>query len=463
MHSALWPWSPRRATPIAVRGEGVFIYADDGQRYLDGSGGAVAVTIGHAVPAVVASIHEALTQLPYVHSSHFRTQAGEELAQHLVAKFPRPHDRARVIFTSGGSEAIETALKLARLHWVARGHLAKTRIVSRWQSYHGATLGALGVSGHVRRRSQYVDMLPASYHAPACFCYRCPLELTHPDCALQCAAHLEAEIVRLGPETVAAVIVEPIVGATSGAVPAPGYLARLRDICDRHDVLLIADEVMTGAGRTGRYYAMEHWDVIPDLIVMGKGLSSGYAPLGAVVAAESVCDPVVATGACLEHSFTYQAHPPSVVAALTVQRYVDEHRLVDRAARLGEVLERRLRSLATAPGVGDIRGKGLLWTVEFVADPVSRRPFAADIAFSERVFEAARRRGVLVYPGKGTADGVSGDHILIAPPFVITEEQVDILVAAVHGGLREALAQLADLDEPVAQAAGTAVRPDQMR
>lgn len=426
-YSNIYPWSFSRQYPVAVRTDGVYIYDENGKRYLDGSGGAIAVNIGHSIPAIIEDISRVLATLAYVHNSHFRTGVGEELATLLASRFPGS-SAAKVLFTSGGSEATESAIKVVRQYWLSQKQPRRYKIISRWHGYHGATLGALGLSGNRRRRAPYLDLLPKGYHTAACFCYHCPLNLAFPACSLACAEELEQSIIREDPETVAGVILEPVVGATSGAVPPDGYLQRVREICNRYELPLIADEIMTGSGRTGRYFAVEHWNVRPDLILMGKGLSSGYSPLGAVLIAENIWRPIQQANASLEHSFTYQCHPPSLAAALSVQQYLIKHNLVEQAARRGEYLGRKLAGLTQKPAIGDVRGIGLLWTVEFVADSCSRMPYPPEYKFSERLFETLRDCGVILYPGKGTMNGTIGDHILIAPPFIIEESEIDFLV-----------------------------------
>jgi len=435
--SALYPWSFSRDYPVAVRSEGVYIYDENGKRYLDGSGGAVAVNIGHAVRPVTEAIYRTLSELPYAHTSHFCTREGEQLAALLSTKFPGLPSHSKVLFASGGSEATESAIKLVRQYWLSHQQPRRHKIISRWHGYHGATLGALGLSGNRRRRAPYIDLLPAGHHIATCFCYHCPFDLEFPSCELACARDLEQAIVEAGADTVAGFILEPIVGATSGAVPADGYLRRIREICDRYEIPLIVDEIMTGSGRTGRYFAVEHWGVQPDIILMGKGLSSGYAPLGAVLAAEHIWQPIQQAAASLEHSFTYQCHPPSLAAGLAVQRYLAENNLVEQAAERGDYLRKRLMDLKTLAYVGDVRGLGLLWTIEFLADSRQRLPFDPQWQFSERLFEALRERGVMLYPGRGTVDGQTGDHILIAPPFIIEESQIDFMVDALMAAIQQ--------------------------
>ncbi|MCL5287993.1 MAG: aspartate aminotransferase family protein [Acidobacteria bacterium] len=424
-----FPRNFKRRYPVAVRGEGVYLFDAQGKKYLDACGGAAVVTIGHGVPEIIDAITQQARQLSYVHSSQFTSWAAAELAEVLAQKFPGPRQHARVHFTSGGSEATETAIKIARAYWLARGEPQRYKIISRWVSYHGSTLGALGASGNKVRRQAFSPLLPAAMeHISACFCYRCPLGLEFPACALACAEELESAIQKAGAENVAAFIFEPVVGASSGAVPPEGYLRRIREICDAHGILLIADEVMTGAGRTGKYFSVEHWGVVPDMILLAKGLASGYAPLGAVLAAEKIWRAIEAGPGSLDHGFTYQAHPPTLAAGLAVQRYLEKHNLLERARQRGEYLSKKLDALRALPCVGDVRGKGLLQTVEFVANKNTKAPFAKEFNFNFRLFENLQARGVMVYPMRGTVEGGAGDHVLIAPPFVIEEAQIDFLV-----------------------------------
>jgi adenosylmethionine-8-amino-7-oxononanoate aminotransferase len=434
---AIFPRSFVRQTLTAVRGQGVYIEDADGKRYLDACGGSAVVAIGHGVQEVVAVLSEQASRLAYVHSSQFYAPVAYELASFLQGKFPDRSQNVRVHFTSGGSEAIETAVKIVRQYWLSRNQPQRTRILSRRQSYHGATLGALALSGSLRRRRPFEPLLPPVDHISACFCYRCPLGLEFPACDLACGQELEQAITKVGPDKVAGFILEPVVGASSGAVPPEGYLRLVREICDRHGILLIADEVMTGAGRTGTYFAVEHWNLVPDIILLGKGLTSGYAPLGAVLAGEKVWRQIQQGTGGLDHGFTYQAHPPSVATGLAVQRYIEKNALVDRARDRGAYLAKRLEELRALPCVGDVRGKGLLQTVEFVADKKTCEPFPAEVKFSDRLFDALQERGVVVYPMRGIADGNKGDHILIAPPFIIEEQQIDFLVEQIAAALQE--------------------------
>ncbi len=429
---AIFPRRFGEKYPYAARAEGVYIWDNDGKRYLDACGGAAVVSIGHGVREVVERIHSQASVLAYAHTTQFHTRVGAELAQHLRARFPGAPQNVLAHFTSGGSEATETAIKIVRQYWISRGESQRHKILSRWHSYHGATMGALALSGNRRRREPYLQLLADFGHVAACYCYRCPLSLEYPGCELACARELETMIQKAEPETVAAFILEPVVGAASGAAPPDGYLRTVREICDKHGILMIADEIMTGGGRTGTYFAVEHWDVVPDIILLGKGLSSGYMPLGAVLVSEEVWQRIAAGSGTLDHGFTYQGHPPSLAAGIAVQRYIEAHGLVERARKLGEFLAKRLECLRKLPCVGDVRGKGLLQTVEFVADKKTRQPFAAGQHFAARVFDELRDRGALVYAISGAVDGASGDHLLIAPPFVIEETEIDWFVGALQ-------------------------------
>jgi adenosylmethionine-8-amino-7-oxononanoate aminotransferase len=370
----------------------------------------------------------------FTHGFAFVTRPLLELSERLAARFGDP--RARVLFASGGSEAIETALKLVRAWQLSRGLPGKYRIVSRSTSYHGATLGALSLTGLLGRRRHYEPLLQQFPRAATAYCYRCPFGLEPHACAVECAADVERTIVEQGADRIAGFIVEPVVGASAPAVSAPrDYLPRVADICRRHDVLLIADEVMSGAGRTGRFFAMEHWGVRPDIVVLSKSLTSGYSPMAAVVVAGRIADGLQDAGMSFAHGFTYAGNPLSAAIALEVLETLDDEGLIARAERMGSRLLARLESLRERPIVGDVRGKGLLAGVELVAERGSRRPFPPALRVAERVRRACLDEGLSIYPGTGSVDGTAGDHILIAPPFIITEAQVDDLTARLERAL----------------------------
>jgi adenosylmethionine-8-amino-7-oxononanoate aminotransferase len=434
--SAVLRRSFRKSFPSAVRGEGVYVGDSDGKRYLDLSGSAAVNFIGHGVPGIAAAMAEQAAKLEFVHTSQFTTPVAEEYAEELLAFAGENFRDGSVYFTSGGSESIETALKLARQYQVEIGEKQRYRVISRKQSYHGATLGALSVSGNKKRREMYLPMVKEFAHVGIPYCYRCAFDCT--DSCFNCGQQYAAEVdqaIEASQGQAAAFVFEPVSGATLGAVvPPPGYLEKVAEVCRRHGVLLIADEVMTCMGRTGRNFAVDHWKVAPDILVTAKGLSSGYAPLGAVIASKKVVDAIAKGSGAFLHGFTYNAHPISVAAGRAVLRYLKANRLIEAAnsqsgGTLAHGLRKALDGLLDLPAVGDVRGIGLLLGVEFVADKKAKRPFTPEKNVAVRVGQAAAERGLLVYPMQGSVDGVSGDHLLIAPPAVMTDEQVGWAVA----------------------------------
>ncbi len=427
---------PGRVYPVAERARGVWIWDRDGKRYLDGSSGACVVSIGHGVAEVRLAVLDQMERISFAHGSQFTTEACEEMARRVAALSSDP-ELDRVYFVSGGSEAVETAVKLARQYWRERGERDRYKVISRWTAYHGNTAGALALGGHTGRRGPFQPLIMHTAHIEPCYCYRCPFGRQPRRCRLECADALEQTIHHEGPETVAAFIAEPVVGATAGAlVPPPRYWPRIREICDRHGVLLIADEVMTGAGRTGKRLALEHWGVHADLVVLAKGLSSGYAPVGAVLTRRGIHDAIRDGSGAFIHGHTYGQHPASMAAGVAVLKYLDDHGLVERSARLGRVLRKRLEPLRDLPIVGDVRGLGLFAGIELVADPGTREPFAPEARVAQRVGLAAFERGLITYPGSGGADGLRGDHLLVCPPFVITEDEIDLLVDVLADSVR---------------------------
>jgi adenosylmethionine-8-amino-7-oxononanoate aminotransferase len=444
-YSAVLRRSFRKTFPPAVRGEGVYLWDARGKQYLDFSGSAAVNFIGHGVAEIAAAMASQATQLEFVHSSQFTTPVAEEYAAELLEFAGKNFEGGCVYFTCGGSESIETALKLSRQYQVEIGQSRRHQVISRGQSYHGSTLGALSVSGNKRRREIYLPMVREFAHVGFPYCYRCAFDCTDGcrNCGQEYAAELERAIEAANGE-VAAFIVEPVSGATLGAVvPPSGYLQSVAEICRRHGVLLIADEVMTGMGRTGRNFALEHWDVAPDILVAAKGLSSGYAPLGAVLVSKRVASAIADGSGAFLHGFTYNAHPISLAAGRAVLTRVQEQELVQAAdsesrGSTAATLRQALERLRDAKAVGDVRGIGLLWGVEFVADKTTKRPFAPELNFAGRAAQAAVNRGLLVYPMQGCVDGVSGDHVLIAPPAVITAEQIDWAVKQLREAIEEA-------------------------
>ena len=435
----------KKSFPSAVRGEGVYIFDTEGKRYLDFAGSAVVNFIGHGVREISAAMAEQAAQLEFVHTSQFTTPVAEAYAEELLEFAGKNFCGGAVYFTSGGSESIETALKLARQYQVEIGQPGRYQILSRQQSYHGSTLGALSVSGNRKRREMYLPMVKEFAHVGMPYCYRCKFDCTDScyNCGQQYAAELDQAITEAN-GTAAAFIFEPLSGATLGAVvPPPGYLEKIAEVCRASGVLLIADEVMTGMGRTGRNFAVDHWNIAPDILVAAKGLSSGYAPLGAVIASKKVIDAIAAGSGAFLHGFTYNSHPVSVAAGRAVLRHLKKHNLVQAAdsqtpGTPAHALRKELDTLLDLPHVGDVRGLGLLLAVEFIADKRTKEPFPVQKIFSSRVGQLAAQRGVLVYPMQGSVDGISGDHILVAPPAVITDEQIRWSVKELRAAIEEA-------------------------
>jgi len=417
-----------------ARGEGIYVWDMDGKRYIDGSAGPVCIGIGHGVKEIADAVARQMEKISFAHSFHFTTESVLECAD-KVAGFA-PHGLKHVFFTSGGSEATEAAAKMARQYFHEKGEPSRWKVVARWQSYHGNTLGALSMSGHIGRRRRYVPMLIDFPHIPPAYCYRCWFGKTRERCDLDCAWALDREIRANSPEHIAAFIAEPVVGATLGTVPAPeGYFQVIREICDDHGVLFIADEVMTGFGRTGRNFGIEHWKVEPDIIATAKGMSSGYIPLGGVIASDRVFE---GFSGPFVHGHTYGSHPVACAVGVAVLDYIEKHGLVERSATLGRYLLEQLEDLRDHPSVGDVRGLGLFAGIEFVKDKESKEPFPPDVGFAQRVLERCFGNGLLVYPGTGSVDGVRGDHIQVAPPFVVTKPQIDEIVTLLDRSIGEA-------------------------
>ncbi|MFO1061719.1 MAG: aspartate aminotransferase family protein [Dongiaceae bacterium] len=432
---------PGPGLPVAVGGAGAWIVDAEGRRYLDASGTAAVSCLGHDHPKVVAAICRQAEALPFAHTGFFTTEALERLADALVA--PAPGDLDRVFFVSGGSEATESALKLARQYFLAVGQPQRRRFVARRQSYHGNTLGALAVGGNARRREPYAPLLMPATHIAPCYPYR-DRRPGEDDAAYgrRVADELEAALLALGPDSVAGFIAETVAGATLGAAPpVPGYFRRIREICDRHGVLLILDEVMCGVGRTGSFYACEQEGVAPDLLTIAKGLGAGYQPIGALLASRRIWEAVSRDGGSFQHSHTYSGHAIACAAALAVVTAIAEEDLLPRVARLGDQLRAGLAArLGGHPHVGDIRGRGLLLGLELVADRVSRRPFPPQPRLAAAVKRAALERGLICYPMGGTIDGLQGDHVVLAPPFVTAEAEIDLIVDRLAAAIDAAVA-----------------------
>jgi hypothetical protein len=421
--------NPRQSYARAVRGEGAYLYDRDGKRYLDASGGAAVSCLGHSDRAVIQAIQQQLERLPFAHTSFFSNDPMEALADALIARAPGSFDK--VYFVSGGSEAMEAALKLARQYFVEKGEPQRAHVIARRQSYHGNTLGALAVGGNQWRRKQFEPLLIDTTHVSPCYAYRGKqvgeTDLAYAD---RLAFELQQTIEKLGGEHVIAFVAETVVGATLGAVPpVPGYFKRVREICDRHGILLILDEVMCGMGRCGTLWAFEQEGVVPDLVAVAKGLGAGYQPIGALLVSKVIADAIIGGSGFFQHGHTYLGHAAACAGALAVQRRLHEDGVLARVAPMGRALEKKLKdAFSDHPNVGDIRGRGLFWGLELVADRATRAPFDPKLRMHARVKRAAMDAGLLCYPMGGTLDGQRGDHILLAPPFIVDETQLDELV-----------------------------------
>lgn len=422
--------SLRETPPVAVSGHGVWLVGADGREILDGSGGAAVSCLGHQHPRVVEALARQASKLAYAHTAFFTSEVAEELADTLVGH--EPGGLSYAYFVSGGSEAMESALKLARQYFLEIGQPERTRFIARRQSYHGNTLGALATGGNAWRRKPYAPLLSEAFsHVTPAFAYRERRDNENDaDFVRRLAAEVDAEFERLGPETVVAFVAEPVVGATAGCVPAPeGYFRAVREICDRHGALLILDEVMCGMGRTGTLHAWEQEGIVPDLQAVAKGLGGGYEPIGATLASGKIVDAVRAGSGAFQHGHTYLAHPMACAAALAVQKVIAEDELLERVRDMGAMLEDRLIDrFGNHRHVGDIRGRGLFRGVELVADRSSKEPFDPALKLNLRVKQAAMERGLACYPAGGTADGRRGDHVLLAPPYIVSPAEIDILV-----------------------------------
>ncbi len=432
--------SLRRTPPVAVSGEGVIIRDSKGNSYLDASGGAAVSSLGHGHPDVIDAMHAQIDRLAYAHTAFFTTDAAEELASRIA--YDAPGDLDHVYLVSGGSEAMETALKLARQYFVEAGEPQRRLFIARRQSYHGNTLGALALGGNAFRRKPYAPLLMDVARVAPCYEYRDRLEgQSVADYTAGLLVELEAAIIAAGPENVIGFCAEPVVGATGGAIPAtPGYFKGVRALCDQYGILFIADEVMCGMGRTGTLYAVEQENVVPDLVTLGKGLGAGYQPIGAVVARDAIVQRLRNGSGVFQHGHTYVGHPVAAAAALAVQRVIQRDCLLGAVTVRGAALRRMLRDAFHAhPHVGDIRGRGLLWALELVRDRASKEPFAPALKLHEAVRMQAMACGLIVYPMGGTIDGERGDHILLAPPFIASEADLAEIVSRLQEALERAL------------------------
>ncbi|MGI9367749.1 MAG: aspartate aminotransferase family protein [Ruegeria sp.] len=426
--SHVFPRHTRSVLPVAAGGDGCYLIDAEGKRYLD-CGDAAVSCLGHSNTAVISAIQEQVGKIAFAHTGFMTSEPAEALADLLIAH--APGDLDRVYFVSGGSEATEAAIKLARQYFLETGQPERRRVIARRQSYHGNTLGALSAGGNEWRRTKFAPLLIEMSHIAPCYEYaEKPNDESSFDYGQRVANELETEIKRLGPESVMAFMAEPVVGATLGAVPAvDGYYTRIREICDQHGVLLILDEVMCGMGRTGHLFACDHDGVAPDILCIAKGLGAGYQPIGAMLCSSNIYDAICDGSGFFQHGHTYIGHPVATAAALAVVRELTEQKLPARAGVMGEKLQSALeRAFAQHPNVGDIRGRGLFSGLELVADRDSRAPFDPALGIAGKIKKAALAEGLICYPMAGTRDGRRGDHVLLAPPFIIEEKQIDELV-----------------------------------
>jgi adenosylmethionine-8-amino-7-oxononanoate aminotransferase len=428
-HTALIFRDFEKEYPFLSHGEGIYLFDESGKRYIDGSSGSAAVSnIGHGVKEIVSVIETEAKRLAYCPSHYFASRSALELADLLVEV--APDGLNNVWLVSDGSEATENAVKLARQYHLERGNGTKSVVICRWQSYHGATLGALGFGGLTLRRKKYSPLFVDSPHIPAAYCYRCYFEKEYPSCGILCARSLEKTIREVGPENVAAFIAEPVVGAALGAVPpVEQYFPIIRDICNRYDVLLIADEVMTGFGRTGEMFGIDHWKVKPDLMTCAKGISGGYVPLGAVLVDGRIVDLMKRNKSNIVSGHTYSAHHLISAVGLEAVKYILKHDLVGKARQNGQYFLQELKKLSIHAIVGDIRGIGLFAGIELVKNNATREPFAPGEQVAAKIGVEALKRGLITYPGSGSVDGVMGDHILMAPPLIIERAEIDQIVS----------------------------------
>lgn len=433
-------YQTRLRRPLVDRAEGIYLFDQQGRRVIDGSSGAMVVNIGHSNPNVLAAMRAQLDRVTFAYRLHFENDAAEDLAARLVGHMPPGMDK--VFFVSGGSEAVESCLKMARQYAVAIGQPGRFKVISRFPSYHGSTLGALSVTGYTALTQPFAPMMHEMPKIPAPTAYLDRDGLTMEERGLRYADMLEAEIRAQGPETVLAFIMEPVGGASTGALVAPdSYYGRIREICDRWGIILIYDEVMSGAGRTGKFLAADHWGQKPDLVALSKGFASGYSPLGAMVAPDWMVQPVLDAGG-FQHGHTYAGNPLACAAGLAVLDEIERQDLIGNAARMGDRLKARLEGLKNRfPFIGDVRGKGLLLAAEMVADPMTMQPLPKEKNAYNRIVDLAYDRGLIIY-SRRTRGGFEGDHFLVCPPLIIDEAQVDEIMAILEDSLTALAAEL---------------------
>lgn len=445
MTGKLFPRSFKTEYLTAVQGEGIYIYDKEGKKYLDGCSGALICNLGHCNEEIIEAVMAQMHKIEFAHTSRWRLDSVSEAAEEMASLAPAGMEY--VWFTCGGSEAIEAAVKLARQYYTERdgGYSSKSTIISRWNAYHGSTLGTMAIGGSIPRRRIYAPLFKENPHIAPHYCYRCPFGLAHPSCDMRCARHLEEVIKRVGPGNVMAFIAEPIVGSSVGAlVPPDEYWPLVREICTKYDILLIADEVMTGMGRTGKNFCVNHWGVKPDIIATAKGMAAGYIPTGGVIASNWIAEEIQKGTGAFTHGHTYTGNPLSGAATAAVIKYMKKHKLVENVAALGIKFGEGLKKIGESnPIVGDVRGKGFMWGFELVRDKSAKTPFAKNVDAANVAMKECLARGLVIYPGGGMVDSIDGDNFLVAPPLITTSEQIDELLEKLELGLAAAAAKLA--------------------
>ncbi len=418
--------------PTIDHGNGIYLYDTDGKKYLDAASGAVTANIGHGVPEIIEAMLEQAKKVSFVYRSQFTSEAAERLARKIAELLPGELNWS--FFVNSGSEATETAMKMAIQYWQEQGVMTKTKVLSRWVSYHGITLGALSMSGHPLRRARFVPLLEdfPVIHPP--YCYRCPYQLEAPSCGYLCAQELQTAIDRIGANQVAAFIAEPVIGAAGGAITPPrDYYKIVKDICERNQILFIADEVMTGFGRTGTMLALEQWSVVPDIVALGKGMGAGYAPIAAAVASGKVMEPILAGSKSVMSGHTLSANPQSCAVSLAVIEYLEKSQIMKNVESKSIYLWNKLERLKSKfPFIGDIRGKGLLLGIEFVKEQTGRIPFSRSENVTQKVITIAKEKGLLLYPAGAGIDGINGDAVIISPPLTISKREIDELISLLN-------------------------------
>ena len=438
--SHLFPRHTKANNPTIERGDGVYLYDTNGKKYFDGSGGAAVSCLGHSDPDVTKAIKDQVDQVAFAHTGFFTSKPAEALADKLIEHAPEGIDR--VYLVSGGSEAVEAALKLARQYFIEIGEPQRHKVIARRQSYHGNTLGALATGGNLWRREPFSPLMIETSHISPCYEYRDRKEdETAFEYGQRVANELEEEILRVGPQEVMAFFAEPVVGATSGALaPVEGYFQRIREICDKYGILLMLDEVMCGMGRTGTLFACEQEGISPDLITIAKGLGAGYQPIGAMLCTGQIYEAIETGSGFFQHGHTYIGHPTAAAAALAVITKLTDGGLVERCREMGEKLQAALKKeFGQHPHVGDIRGRGLFIGIEVVEDRETKKPFDPSKAINKALKKATFEAGLACYPMGGTIDGVNGDHILLAPPFIMEDEHIDEIITKLKIAIEEVL------------------------